>query len=226
MKCYYCKIDEPNEDSLITYNITQKSSKSFHTNCLDAFLLEKNKCFICKKKVTIDNYKIVRDFKDEKDLYVHTECEKEFKEKEDLKRSWDKLYQFVKFDILGYPTSFNLTSQQVLLLKSLTQKTIIGRGQKQVYNSYTYDEIFSVFEYYQNDIINALKYKQFKNDQSKLSYCVAIVRNKINDYLLNQRESQKSIKKTNSIKIEVKEKKYNKTNKVNKDLLDLINNRW
>lgn len=224
MKCFYCKVDEKNKDMLIKHKITEKTSRTFHIDCLQKYLITKNKCNLCKKNIGLDNYKVI--INKEKTCYVHIECEKEFIEKEKKKNDWDNLYSFFKKEILEYPDEFNLSSSQVLALKNLTQKDMLKRGHKQEYDSYSYDDIYQTLKYYKNDIVYALRFKEFKNENSKTLYCIAIIKNKINDYLLKSNENKRFTEKTNSIKIEVSEKEYTKKNKINKKLLNLISNQW
>lgn len=225
-KCYYCK-GNIDEDNIVSFAISEKTNRHFHkdSKCYDKYLFGKeNKCFHCKKKINFDDYVFNND------KYYHKECYIENTIKIQEQEEWNKLYTFVKEKILKYPKEISLSKTQMFALKELREGNLITRGTKQKYNGYTYFDIYTAFVLNQHSILKSLQGKSFKNENSKFKYIIAIVRNNINDIVLNRLEKEEIKRRINNIEFETKlENTYSKKSTCGEKekLLNLLNNsRW
>jgi hypothetical protein len=111
-------------------------------------------------------------------------------------KAWDELYQYVKFNILGYEKEMNLPKYMVLKLKELRTGRMFARKDRISEYEYTYEDILLTFKFCIYDIAKAIINKQFKDEKGKFYYIMAIVSNKINDVILEKRRMEKSIEKS------------------------------
>lgn len=223
MKCYHCK-KEDIVDNLIQKNITEKSKKHFHLECYDKYLFEKNKCPICKKKmITNQPYKITDD------KYYHLECYEEKLIKTKEQEDWQTLYEYVKVKILGYNSNMSLSKTQMFKLRSLREGKLIVKGDKMQGNGYSYKDIHLSFILCKGDIDKAIREKEFRNENEKFNYIIAIIRNRINDIILNKQkivDSRQNVERHNDYleKNYVKTNEYIKKTNLNDKLENLIKN--
>lgn len=224
MKCYYCKnIIEKNNS--IFYPITEKTNKYFHKNeeCYNKYLFEKqNKCYFCKKKIVFESDYILKDSR-----YFHKNCYEDYKIKEKENNDWNELYYYVKEKILKYPKEISLSKTQIFSLKELREGRLLVNGSKQEYQGYTYQDIYITFVLNEHIILNSLQGKNFKNENQKFKYIIAIIRDKINDVVIKRLEIKEQSNKIKNIKFNEKVSNiYIKKTNFNNKLLDLLNDRW
>lgn len=154
------------------------------------------RCNLCKvefnEKSVYEKYKA---------RYYHTECVELKKLREIEKVQWDILYEYVKLDILGYPESMNLPHYIINRLHALRDGKFITR--KVEYSSvYTYDIILMTFKASKIAILSALNTKEFKNENNKFNYIMAIIENNINDVALRVKNKEKHDSETQNIEVQ------------------------
>ena len=225
-KCYFCKEEMENND-IDEQFISEKSKKCFHlsSRCYHKYLFEKNKCPICKKKITINS-----QYKIDNNKYYHVECwlEKEKVEKE--RESWEKLYNYVKSNVLKYQDNMSLSKTQIFDLKNLREGKLIRKGDKFEGQGYSYEDILLCFILSKNDIEKAISDKTFQNENKKFKYIIAIIRNRINDIIIIKERNIKSNKNVQEKSEQISNdyycynSNYNKKSTINKDMEDLIEN--
>lgn len=177
-KCYYCK-EEIQEHDLSIVEINNVNRK-FHKekDCYNRHLFATNtKCKHCRKKIMFED-----DYEEFDDGFLHADCVDDYIFKIKELEDWDKVYKYVKFNLLKYPENMNLSPSQVNRLKGLREgKVGLKKGEKQQYNGYPFHIIYLTLLYKTKDIERALATKVFENEQKKVEYLSVIVANSIND---------------------------------------------
>ena len=136
------------------------------------------------------------------------------------KEQWDKLYQYVKKEILMYDKSQSIPSNLILRLKGLSKgKYMENRSQKDKAD-YSYEIILYAFQISRPAIISALNGKTFDTEMQKFNYICRIVENNINDVYIRLNNVKASVKKTQNIDTKIFE---NKGSKYSKKTVDVDN---
>lgn len=220
IKCFYCK-EIINEDDTTKYPISEKTNKYFHKNndCYNKYLFEKTtKCSCCKKKILFNDNYILKNNK-----YYHKNCFEEYSIKLKEQEEWNKLYTYVKEKILKYPKELSLSKTQMFALKELREGKLLINGSKQEYKGYTYFDIYSTFVLYQSNILNSIKGKAFKNENTKFRYIIAIIKNNINDVVLRRLEKEDNEKRIDDIQLSSNVTyDYVKKSNINKKVIRLL----
>lgn len=115
------------------------------------------------------------------------------------KEQWDKLYQYVKKEILFYDDSQSIPSSFILRLKGLTKGKYIENRNIEDKADYSYEIILYTFQICKPSIMSALANKVFENETNKFNYICKIVENNINDVYLRVCKVQKSEERINTI---------------------------
>ena len=107
------------------------------------------------------------------------------------KEQWDKLYQYVKKEILLYNDSQSIPSSLVLRLKGLTTGKYIENKNTKDKANYSYEIILYTFQICRPSIMSAISNKVFESESNKFNYICKIVENNINDVYLRVQKSKK-----------------------------------
>lgn len=110
---------------------------------------------------------------------------------EQEKIDWDNLYQYVK-KILGYDDTMALPKFVVMRLKGLSEGKYYANKKTRSMAQYDYKTIYLTFVYCKDKVVKALQTKNFKNEQNRFNYIMAIVENNINDVVIKLRNAKKS----------------------------------
>ena len=153
------------------------------------------------------------------------EVKKKMTEKD--KEDWKKLYDYIKYDILGYPSNIQLPKMLVLKLKGLERGQDVANNNCNLNASYGYDIILLTFKLKRNDILKSFKYKNFKTEQAKINYMMAIIQNSINDVYLSIQQIKQQEQNIESIDYEISYNKaeYKSSNDGKEIDLESINNK-
>lgn len=152
--------------------------------------------------------------------------------KEQEKQEFDKLYSYVKTEILNYPNDMALPKHLVMRLKGLRNGQFIANKNHKTKADYPYSTILLTFKFCKQDIINAISKKEFKNETNKINYILAIVENKINDVVIKLKTKEKAEKKIDKLEMTDYTPKVCKKITTQKDEIDnnsfksLTNNLW
>ena len=123
--------------------------------------------------------------------------------------NFDELYQYVKKEILNYDESQALPSSYVLRLKGLREGKYMANKKIEAKANYSYEVILNTFKFSKIDILRAVQKKEFKSENQKFNYIMAIINNNINE-VYNRMTSLK--KQQDKIKYVEIDKDYNKAN--------------
>ena len=112
---------------------------------------------------------------------------------------WDKLYQYVKKEILMYDDSQSIPSSLVLRLKGLTKGKFIENRSIQDRADYSYEIVLYTFQICKPSIMNAIASKTFETETNKFNYICKIVENNINDVYLRVEKAKRSEEKIEKV---------------------------
>lgn len=150
--------------------------------------------------------------------------------KEQEKKEFDKLYEYIKKEILQYPNEIALPKYLIMRLKGLREGKFIVNKKTKVKADYPYSTILLTFKFCKNNILKAIETKSFKNEQNKINYIMVIIENNINDVVLrlkSKEKAEKEAEKADMVDYSMKAKKQNKTdNTENENFNSLTNNLW
>ena len=108
------------------------------------------------------------------------------------KEQWDKLYQYVKKEILLYDDSQSIPSSLILRLKGLTKGKYIENKNIEDKANYSYEIVLYTFQICRPSIMSAIANKVFETENNKFNYICKIVENNINDVYLRVLKTKKS----------------------------------
>lgn len=106
--------------------------------------------------------------------------------------NWDKLYKYVKYDILGYDDNQNIPQNQVLRLKGLLKGKYIENNNKEDKANYSFEIILLTFKYSMPEIRKALHTVNFIDENHKFNYILRIVEKNINTVYLKMKKLERS----------------------------------
>jgi hypothetical protein len=138
--------------------------------------------------------------------------------KEQERQEFDKLYSYIKTEILNYPDDMALPKHIVMRLKGLRNGQFIVNKSHKTKADYPYSTILLTFKFCKQQILNALTTKKFTSEQNKINYIMAIIENNINDVVLRlkaKEKSEKMVEKTEIVDYEIKVDKNNSVKKSN-----------
>lgn len=142
------------------------------------------KCHWCGEKIEKEEDRVKLHVTEKQEKNFHKHCEREFLEENEKKRieweSWDALYKYVRFEILGYTQEKQLTPHQRQRLQALRNGTFYVRG-KMHNQGYSYDVILITFKAKKVEIEKGIYNKTFDSENQKFNYIMAIIQNNIID---------------------------------------------
>lgn len=171
---------------------------------------KKVKCKICgKENNKEESYCVSRmylsqkgkdkgKFKTERKYYCSKD-EYEQYEHEKMKEVcvWNELYSFIRTEVMKYSKEQSLPPLLITRLQNLRNGTVVlpkvGKI-KQSKEGYPYDVILETFKKHLQDINFWISKKQFKNEQQKIGYIMAIIEGNINDVYNTKKEVEKRTK--------------------------------
>ena len=151
--------------------------------------------------------------------------------KEQEKKEFNELYEYVKKDILQYPNDVALPKYLVMRLKGLRDGKFIVNKKIKSKADYPYSVIMLTFKFCKSNILKAIETKKFKNEQMKVNYIMVIIENNINDIVLRLKDKEKVENKIETVEIVDYVMKANKNNDTtdnveNNNFNSLTNNLW
>lgn len=183
IKCRYCKEVIENKEDIFEGNVSNNKDKTikgkFHKSlhCYDLYLRKK-------------------------------QVEQEDKERSQAEyKYWDKLYQYIKKEILGYKDNMILSTHIVARLQGLRSgKYKPWKNDKVFYSNkgYAYDVILRTFIEKKIDILKAIANKTFDNENKKFDYIMAIINNSINDVYIREQNKKNEKERFENLDINIK----------------------
>ncbi len=143
------------------------------------------------------------------------------------KEQWDKLYKYVKKEILFYDDSQSIPPSLVLRLKGLAKGKYIENRKIKDKANYSFEVILYTFKICGPAVLKAISNKEFENEKNKFNYICKIVENNINDVYSRLIKIKSSDDKINSLDINVLSHKVGKYQKKTEDIKNKrLNELW
>ena len=126
---------------------------------------------------------------------------KKMTEKE--KQDWESLYNYVKYNIMGYDEDQALSSTMVLRLKGLLTNKFIENNNIQSTANYSYETILNTFKFCSPDIQRAVRTYRFKDESHKFNYILKIVEKNINTVYMRMKNAERAKEEAKNTAIEI-----------------------
>ena len=104
---------------------------------------------------------------------------------------WEKLYEYVKCNVMGYDNNQSLSRNMVLRLKGLANNKFMANNNIKDTADYSYKIILLTFKYCNSSIQRALNNVAFKDEQHKFLYIAKIVENNLNTVYVKMKQKEK-----------------------------------
>ena len=121
---------------------------------------------------------------------------------EEEKIAWENLYNYVKFNVMGYDEGQALSNAMVLRLKGLLTNKFMENNNIQSTANYSYETILNTFKYSSLDIQRALRTNNFKDEMHRFNYLLKIVEKNINTVYVRMRNAEKAKEEAKNTAIE------------------------
>jgi hypothetical protein len=101
---------------------------------------------------------------------------------------WNELYDYVKYNILGYDKEQKLSRQQILRLKGLLNGKYIANNNIEDMSDYSFEIVLITFKFCMPDIRRVLHTVKFRDENHKFNYILRIVEDNINTVYLKMKK--------------------------------------
>lgn len=171
------------------------------------------KCYYCKELIEKDEERVKHNVTKSQSKYFHPNCLPKFLKEKELKdievKKWNNLYDYVRFEIMGYTREKQLTPSMRTKLQSLRNGSFVRRGITISKEGYDYEIILTTFKAKKVEIDRAVFGKAFEDDNHKFSYIMVIIANSINDVAKRVENAKRLKEKEEELKkvIEIKDTK-------------------
>lgn len=128
-------------------------------------------------------------------------------------KEWFDLCTWVERNIFEYEPEQKLGKEASITLRGLQHGQSVGNSNQETFGFFPFEVIKMTFILYKADILYGIKYKEFRNEGSKMLYVCAIVRKHLNDVYtryLNAKRSQKQIENIDTTVMEYHGAEYQK----------------
>lgn len=148
-----------------------------------------SRMYLSKKGKDAGNFKTQKKYYCSKEEYENVEYEK-------MKEvcMWKELYNFVRIEVMKYSKNQSLPPLLISRIQDLRNGSVIlpkvGKI-KQSKEGYSYEVILETFKKHLQNINFWISKKQFKNEQQKINYIMAIINGNINDIYNSKKETEK-----------------------------------
>lgn len=103
---------------------------------------------------------------------------------------WDNLYNYVRFDVMGYDKNQSLSKSMVLRLKGLLNNKFMANNNIKDTANYSYKTVLSTFKYCMPNIKRGLSNNVFNDENHKFAYILKIVESNLNTVYLKMRNAE------------------------------------
>lgn len=111
------------------------------------------------------------------------------------KAQFDKLYQYVKSEILMYDNTQSIPKSLVLRLKGLAVGKFLENKNIEDKAKYSYEIVLYTFQICKPVILEAVSNKSFETESQKFNYICKIIENNLNDVYTRVVKAKKSDEK-------------------------------
>lgn len=151
-------------------------------------------CYKCKKQVS-NSEAVVEESAPNKDGKTtkhrfHKECHEQHQIDRIEKQKFDKVYDYVRYDILRYSEG-KVSKYLINRLQALRYGEYNSRIKKNIV-AYTYDQIYYTFVFCKKSILDAIRINDFNDEKHMINYIMSIVLGSINDVCNRMEKKKKS----------------------------------
>lgn len=139
------------------------------------------------------------------------------------RKEFDELYYYVKDEILGEDKA--VPKYMVLRLKGLHEGKFMANKNTTPMASYDYSTILLTFKFCKYQILSK-SYKEFKDEQHKFNYMMAVVEANINDMVDRVKNVKKAQEKGESINVSINEDKATYRKKTKSTTNEKLKHLW
>lgn len=122
--------------------------------------------------------------------------------KEEIKE-WDAIYDYVRYNILGYDENQSLSTTMVLRLKGLLNNKFMANNNTEDTANYSYKVVLNTFKFCSPEIKRSLMDVNFKNETHKFNYIIKIVESNLNTVYLRMKNAEKVKNEIENEKVDV-----------------------
>lgn len=115
---------------------------------------------------------------------------------------WLELCNYVKTQVLQYDEHMKLPKFVILRLRGVAKGQFIANNKAEKHAEYPYSVVLLTFQASIVNIKQAIIMKEFKNEQNKFNYIMAIVENNINDVYKRVLKMEEANKKIDKVQID------------------------
>lgn len=115
------------------------------------------------------------------------------------KIAWENLYNYVRFNVMGYDENQALSKGMVLRLKGLLTNKFMENKNVASTANYSYETILNAFKYSSLDIQRALRNGNFKDEMHRFNYLLKIVERNINTVYMKMKGIEKTEEKIDDV---------------------------
>lgn len=170
-------------------------------------MFRKCTCYFCKQTIENEEDRIKDCFGLKTPVNLHKWCVESFEKSRQERLEFDKLYDYIRYNILEYSKGKQLSPNTRNKLQSLRNGSLLHAGDKMSKDGYSYTTILTAFKIKKIDIDKAIYGKVFNSENGKFNYILAIVLNSINDVQMRIERAEEEKKRVDNqtYNIEVKD---------------------
>ena len=106
---------------------------------------------------------------------------------------WEKLYDYVRYNVLGYDDNQSLSRTMVLRLKGLLNNKFMANNNIDDTANYSYEVVLNTFKFCTMDIQKALRTVTFENEDHRFNYILKIVEPNLNTVYMRMKNSENGV---------------------------------
>lgn len=123
---------------------------------------------------------------------------------------WSDLYEYIKYEILGYTKDMQLPKFMIYRLRGLKEGKFMSNKNTPANASYSYYEMLLTFKACRLDIQRYTEQKlAFADEQHRFNYIMVIIENNINDIVLKLQNSKQQLERVESIDVSAVKREIN-----------------
>ena len=112
-------------------------------------------------------------------------------ETKEEREQWDRLYDFVRYKVMGYDENISLSRNMVLRLKGMVNGKFMANRNTKNTAHYSYEVVLNAFKYSMPDINRAISRVSFVDEGHKFNYIMRIVDGNLSTVYLRMKNAEK-----------------------------------
>lgn len=113
-------------------------------------------------------------------------------ETKEEREQWDRLYDFVRYKVMGYDENISLSRNMVLRLKGMVNGKFMANRNTKNTAHYSYEVVLNAFKYSMPDINRAISRVSFVDEGHKFNYIMRIVDGNLSTVYLRMKNAERA----------------------------------